>query len=655
MGYIQFDKSKLINLEYSLDREIIRSNRAGSYASMTIVGCNTRKYHGLLVCPLKQFGGEKHVLLSSLDATIVEEDKEFNLGIHKYEGDNFVPKGHKYVRDFEAETIARTTYRVGSVVLIRESLLVQSEQQILLRFTLDESAGPIKVRFRPFLAFRNAHTLSKSNLYADTRYKNTSNGIVIRLYKEYPDLYMQWSRKPEYVHVPDWYYNIEYLQEMNRGYPYKEDLFVPGYFELGMKQGESIIFSASTKEATGAGLKKMFDAELSNRIPRSSFYNSLVNSAQQFIVKKDGKAEIIAGFPWFGTWGRDTFIALPGLTIAIRDRDSFLAVADTMVRKLKNGLFPNMGSDDNPAFNSVDAPLWFIWALQQFHIYDPDFDIWEKYGKYIKHILDNFRKGTMFNIHMMDNGLIYAGEDFKALTWMDAVVNGTPVTPRVGCPVEISALWYNGICFALKLAEASGDLKFTREWKDIPALIEESFNPTFWNEEMAYLADCVKDGVQDLAVRPNQVIAAAMIYSPLDNEKKKSILDVVEGELLTPRGLRTLSPKNHLYKGVYEGKQEIRDEAYHQGTVWPWLLEHFCEAFLQIHNNSGLSLVKRIYNGFEEEMNVNGIGSISEIYDGDPPHSGKGAISQAWSVAALLRIRRMIKNYSTNLSEPAKS
>lgn len=648
MSYIQFDKNQLINLEYSLEKEIIRSNRAGSYASLTIIGCNTRKYHGLLVSPLDQFGGEKHVLLSSIDETIVEKDKEFNLGVRKYEGDNILPKGHKYVRDFEVETIARTTFRVGSIVLIKESLLVELEQQILIKYTLVESQGSIKIRLKPFLAFRNAHTLSKSNLYANTKVRKVSSGVASRLYEGYPELFMQFSKQPDYVHVPDWYYNIEYMKEMERGYAYKEDLFVPGYFELTMKAGESIIFSASTKEAATASLKRKYTNEISKCTPRSSFYNCLVNSAQQFIIKKDRKTEVIAGFPWFGTWGRDTFIALPGLTIAIRDRASFLAVVDTMVKKLEHGLFPNMGSDENPAFNSVDAPLWFIWALQQFQIYDPDYDIWKKYGRYIKHILTHFRDGTLFNIHMQENGLIYAGTEFKALTWMDAIVYDTPVTQRDGNPVEISALWYNGIRFALELAEKAGDKKFTGDWKEIPGRIEESFVPAFWYDERGYLADCLKDGKQDISVRPNQVIAAAMLYSPLNGEMKKSILDVVEKELLTPRGLRTLSPKNPAYVGVYAGNQESRDEAYHQGTVWPWLLEHFCEAYLQIHKQSGLSMVKKIYDGFEEEMNRNGIGSISEIYDGDPPHSGRGAISQAWSVAALLRIRRMIKNYSTS-------
>ena len=646
MSYLQFDKNKLVNLEYSLSKEIIRSNRAGSYASLTIIGCNTRKYHGLLICPIDQMDGEKHVLLSSLDETIIEKGKEFNLGIHKYEGDHYNPKGHKYVIDFEAEIVAKTTYGVGSVVLVKENLLVEKEQQMLLRYTLQEAQDPIKIRFRPFLAFRNHHALSKANLYVNTKVRHVQNGVMSRLYEGYPGLYMQFSKKPEFVHFPDWYYNIEYMKEMERGYDYKEDLFVPGYFELSMKKGDIIIFSAATKESSTATYKKKFIAELAKRLPRTGYYNCLVNSAQQFIVHRINKTEVIAGFPWFDTWGRDTFIALPGLTVAIRNPDSFMAVMDTMVKRLKNGLFPNTGSEKDPAYNSIDASLWFIWALQQLKDYDPAIDVWEKYGVYIKSILKYYREGTLFNIIMHDNGLIYGGVEGKALTWMDAVVNGVPVTPRVGYPVEINALWYNAIMFSLELAGNAGDNNFIREWKDIPERTMSSFINLFWDQEKGYLADYVHDDFRDMSVRPNQVIAAAMTYSPLTTEMKKSILDVVESELLTPRGLRTLTPKNLNYKGVYEGNQEQRDLAYHQGTAWPWLLEHFCKAYLDIHKLSGLALVKRTYQGFEEEMSVHGIGSVSEIYNGDPPHRGRGAISQAWSVAALLRIRRMIKNLS---------
>lgn len=643
MTYLQFDKNKLINLEYSLDKEIIRSNRAGSYASLTIIGCNTRKYHGLLVCPLEQFDGEKHVLLSSLDETIIEKDKEFNLGIHKYEGDNYVPRGHKYVRDFEAETVARTTYRVGSVVLLKESLLVEKEQQILLKYTLIEAQSRIRIRFRPFLAFRNHHALSKANLYANTKVRKITNGVMSRLYEGYPGLCMQLSVKPEFVHVPDWYYGIEYMREMERGYDYKEDLFVPGYFEVAMRKGQSIVFSAATRENDPSSLKKRYNSELVKRIPRTSFYNCLANSAQQFIVRKEKKTEVIAGFHWFGTWGRDTFIALPGLTLELEDNRTFLAVMDTMVKKLRDGLFPNTGTDANPAYNSADAPLFFIWALQQYHRADPEFDLWKKYGRSVKEILTRYRTGTMHGIRMQENGLITAGGQGEALTWMDAVVRGEPVTPRSGSPVEVNALWYNALLFSQEIAKKAGDERFLKDWQGVADLAGPSFVDAFWDPEKGYLADCVRDGERDFSVRPNQVIAASMFYTPLTREMIKSVLDVAENELLTPMGLRSLSPKNINYRGVYAGNQEERDQAYHQGTVWPWLLQHFCEAYLKIHRNSGPGFVRKIYEGFKEVMNQHGIGSVSEIYDGDPPHDAKGAISQAWSVAALMRIKGFLK------------
>lgn len=649
MTYIAFDKSQLINLEYSLSREILRTNRAGSFASTTIIGCNTRKYHGLLICPLEQFGGENHVLLSDLDETVIEKNKAFNLGIHKYEGDNYSPRGHKYVRDFEAETISRTTFRVGEVVLVKESLLVEHQQQILIQYHLQESEVPITLRLKPFLVFRNAHALSKANDYADTGFQQEDNGISCCLYEGYPRLYMQISKKPLFVSDPDWYYNVEYIMEMERGYDYKEDLFNPGYFELKMKPGDTVVFSASTIKSNPHNLKAKFTSDLGKRVPRTSYYNSLVNAAQQFIVRKENRTEIIAGYPWFGTWGRDTFISLPGLTLSLNDPQSFKAVVDTIVKRMQGGLFPNMGGNEAPAFNSVDAPLWFFWALQQYNHFEKAAKIWKLYGSPMKNIIQGFRDGLPFNIRMQENGLIYAGEEGKALTWMDAVVHDGPVTPRIGMPVEINALWYNALEFALKLAGEAGDKQFVREWESWPEKIKGSFIQTFWEEERGYLADVVRDAEKDWSVRPNMVIATALEYSPLTGEMKKQILDVAESELLTPRGLRTLSPKNPAYRGIYEGDQENRDRSYHQGLVWPWLLEHFCEGYLKLHKRSGLNRVKELYQGFEEEISNHGVGTISEIYDGDPPHRARGAISQAWSVAALLRIHDRIEEYSKEL------
>lgn len=649
MGYLKFDTNQLINLEYSLNREILRTNRAGSYACTTIIGCNTRKYHGLLICPVEKFNDERFVFLSSLDETVIQHESEFNLGIHKFQGESYFPKGHKYVQSFEADVVATTTFRVGGVILKKETVLIDKEEQILIRYTLEEAHSPTKLRFKPFLAFRNIHELTHANMDANTRVTKVESGIKSKLYHGFPSLYMQFSKEAEFVQMPDWYYNIEYLKEFERGYDYKEDLFVPGYFETSIKKGESIIFSASLKEVEIKTLKKIFNDAISNRHSRDTFRDCLINAAQQFFVRRNKKNEIIAGYPWFGTWGRDTFISLPGLTLALDDTQSFTEVVDSMLSRMKGGLFPNMGNEKAPAFNSVDAPLWFFWAIQQYKNYTNSSlsSLWEKYGKAMKEILEGYRTGTSFNIKMQENGLIYAGAPGKALTWMDAVVHGKPVTPRIGMPVEINALWYNAVAFCLDLATHANDKKFISQWKEYPALIKTSFIQTFWDESKGYLADVVDTSGADFSVRPNMVIATALDYDLLTPEMSKSILDIVQNELLTPKGLRTLSPKNINYKGIYEGSQEQRDEAYHQGTVWPWLLEPYSRGYLNLHKQSGISHIKKILEGFEEEMTIHGVGTISEIYNGDPPHHPKGAISQAWSVAALLQMFKMLEKYNT--------
>lgn len=643
MGYLEFDKNQLINLEYSLSREVIRSNRAGSYSSTTIVGCNTRKYHGLLVAPCSRHNNEKYVLLSAFDVCVRQHDQDFNLGIHKYQGDLYIPRGHKYLSKFEAETVVTRTYRVGGVILEEENILLENKEQILIKYTLVDAHSDTFLKFRPFLAFRKIHELTKENMYANTRVQFVKNGIFSRLYDSLPGLYMQFNKPVTFVPTPDWYRNIEYLEEQKRGYDFKEDLFVPGFFECTIKKGESIIFSASTSEIDNpVTLKTAYTKEKKKRLPRNNFINCLKVAAEQFIIKTEEKTEIIAGFPWFGTWGRDTFISLPGLTLSTGKIETAKKIIDTMLKRMKGGLFPNMGSDDDPAFNSVDAPLWFFWALQQYSKYDTSIDIWKEYGKNIALILDSYRNGTLYNIRMLDNGLIWAGEEGKALTWMDAVIASGPVTPRIGLAVEINGLWYNAVCMSLAWAEKAGDRKFIREWKALPDKIAQSFIEIFWDEKRKYLADYVNDDFRDFSVTPNQIISAALDYTPLDKEKIQHILLVVEKELLTPKGLRTLSPKNIRYIGIYEGSQEERDVAYHQGTVWPWLLEFFVKAYLFIHKKSGLTMAKQIFKGFEEDMTSAGIGTISEIYDGDPPHTPRGAISQAWSVAALLRINEMI-------------
>lgn len=650
MSYIKFEKSQVVNLEFSLGREIIRTNRAGSYSSTTIVGCNTRKYHGLLICPVDNFGGERYVLLSSLDVTVLQHDKSFNTGIRKFKGEYFSPKGHKYIEELEMETIPSRIYRVGNVRLKHERLLVHYEEQYLARFTILESPEPMKLQIRPFLAFRNIHELTHSNLAANTRVEYIDSGIKSRMYDGFPELFMQFSTKAEFIPVPDWYLGVEYLEEQKRGYDYSEDLFTPGFFELDAKEGDVIVFSASTKEEKPSGFKSKFTKTVSGKVPRNSYFNCLRNAAQQFIEKRHGKTYIIAGYHWFGSWGRDTFIALPGLAQARRNSlELYREVLDTQVERMKDGLFPNMGVADNPAFNSVDAPLWFFWAVQQY-LERGGNDAWIRYGSALKSVINAYRNGTTFNIHMRDNGLIYADAPGKGLTWMDAVVANVPVTQRRGYAVEINALWYNAVCLVLEQARLHKDRKFIREYENLPDLINNSFHEVFYNQQRSYPADYVNDDEgRNFFVRPNMVIAVSLPYSMLDKDEMKRILDVADKELVTPRGLRTLSPGNPLYKGSYRGNQEDRDNAYHNGTVWPWLFGPFCEGWLRVYGKQGVQKVKKLIFGLEEVMSEHGVSTISEIYDGDPPHAPNGAISQAWSIAEILRIIDLLENNYSNL------
>ncbi|HZL10996.1 MAG TPA: amylo-alpha-1,6-glucosidase [Prolixibacteraceae bacterium] len=645
MNYLKFDKNQLVNLEYSLQREILRSNRAGSYTSTSLSGCNTRKYHGLLICPLDELEGEKHVLLSSLDETIVQHESSFNLGIHKYEGDHYEPKGHKYILDFDAKITPKTTYRVGGVVLSKEQILVEKEQQLLIRYTLEDAHSPTILRFRPFLAFRSIHRLSKANLFVNTRYTEIGNGIKVKLYDGYPFLNMQFSKEVEFIPAPDWNYGIEYLKEQDRGYDFKEDLFVPGYFELSIKKGESIIFSASTNESISGTFKQKFTREVKKRIPRDSFVGSLSNAAQQFFVRKEHQTNIIAGFPWYGRITRQSFIALPGLTLDLNDEESFEKVIATLLKSLNNGLFLKFPGSPGSSYDSIDAPLWFFWTIQQYYRQTKNSGkIWKKYGLEMKSILSAYKNGTDFNIRMLGNGLISGKTEQVALTWMDSYLNGNPVLQRGGMPVEVNALWYNALCLSLELAEAENDQEFLAEWKDLPALVARSFVDLYWSEERQYLADCIDGENKDWSIRPNMVIAAALEFTPLDREKQKAVLSTVKQELLTPRGLRTLSPGDPHYKGVCEGNIQERELSIHQGTAWPWLISFFVEGYLKIHRRGGMSFVKKIIEGFEEEMTENCIGTIPEMYNGNPPHKGKGATSQAWSVAALIHANKLFEN-----------
>lgn len=642
MSFLSFDQNELINLSYSLNREILSTNRAGGYFSSSIVLCNTRKYHGLMVLPLDNFEGKDHVLLSSVHETVIQHGKEFNLGIQRFPG-IYNPRGHKYIVDFEYDPTPKITYRVGGVILEKELLFVHNEEQFMIRYTLKEAKSPTKLRIKPFLAFRDVHSLSKSNLFANKQYKPTSNGVKYKLYQNFPYLHMQLNKANEFVAVPDWYYNIEYKEEIARGYEGHEDLFVPGFFEISIKKDESIIFSASTTEQNPRSLMRKYNTEILRRPKKDSMEACLQNSAYQFFVNRGKKTEIIAGFPWLESRARDTFIALPGLSLFSDDHKLFKEMLDATIKELKGVSLAIRSTDPSSIFSAADTPLWFFWTVQMYAKTQPANDgVWEAYGTKMKKILSAYRNGDLpFNIRVHDNGLIWVDEKAIPMTWMNASINGIPVTPRAGYQVETNALWYNAIRFTLELAKEHNNHKFVNEWEPFAQLVANSFNQTFWYEPKQYLADYVDQEGQNIYVRPNQLFAASLPFSPLTNEMKKGVLDVIYRELFTPKGIRTLSPKNIHYIGSYEGNVAERDKAYYQGSAWPWLLGHFVEANYKLHGKSFNTIAEDILNSFAEEMLSHGIGSIAEVYDGDPPQQPNGCISQAWSVAELFRIKRM--------------
>lgn len=643
MSYLRFEKAVMTNLEESLRRELLRTNRSGAYSCSTIVDCNTRKYHGLLVVPVPEINDDNHVLLSSLDVTVIQHGAEFNLGLHKYQGNNYSPKGHKYIREFDCDKVPTTLYRVGGVLLKKEVVFQHYEDRILIRYTLVDAHSATTLRFRPFLAFRSVRAFTHENTTASRDYQAVTNGIKTCMYAGYPDLYMQFSKKNEFVFQPDWYRGIEYPKEQERGYDSNEDLYVPGYFEMPIKKGESIVFAASISPSKATELKKLFDNEVDLRAPRDNFFHCLVNAAHQFHNREnEDDRYILAGYPWFKCRARDTFISLPGLTLAIDEQDYFELVMKTAERGLREFMEGKPLTVKIYEMEQPDVLLWAIWAIQQYAKNAGKEKCREMYGKLVEDIMEYILAGKHPNLRLDDNGLLYSNGRDKAVTWMNSTANGRPVVPRTGYIVEFNALWYNALRFCASLAADEGKAEAMEKRAEV---CKESFVNTFLNE-YGYLLDYVDGNMMDWSVRPNMIFACAFDYSPLNQDQKKSVLDVCTRELLTPKGLRSLSPKSGGYNPMYVGPQTQRDYAYHQGTAWPWLGGFYMEACLKLYKRTRLSFIERHMVGFEDEMNYHALGTIPELFDGNPPFHGRGAMSFAMNVAEILRSLKLLEKYT---------
>ena len=586
------------------------------------------------------------MLLSSLDCTVIQHGAEFNLGLHKYQGNNFSPNGHKYIREFDATKVPTTTYRVGGVILKKEVIFQHYEDRILIRYTLEDAHSATTLRFRPFLAFRSVRQFTHENMTASREYTQVDNGIKTCMYAGYPDLYMQFSKKNEFIFQPDWYRGVEYPKEQERGYASNEDLYVPGYFEMSIKKGESIIFSGSTSQIKTSTLKKLFDEEVDERVPRDNFYHCLVTAAHQFHKReKNDDRYLLAGYPWFKCRARDTFIAMPGLTLAIGERDYFELVMKTAEKGLREFMSNKPLSVKIYEMEQPDVPLWAIWAIQQY-VKEVGIDEgYKKYGKLASDIVDYILKGKHPNLRLDANGLLYSNGRDRAVTWMNSTANGKPVVPRSGYIVEFNALWYNALKFCAAMKTEQGKAKDAEALEKRAQLAKASFVETFVNE-YGYLLDYVDGNMMDWSVRPNMIFAVALDYSPLSQDQMKSVVDICTRELLTPKGLRSLSPKSGGYNPIYVGPQTQRDYAYHQGTAWPWLGGFYMEACLKLYKRSRLSFIERQLVGYEDEMDYHAIGTISELFDGNPPFSGRGAMSFAMNVAEILRTLRLMEKYS---------
>ena len=639
---LKFDKRELGNLEYSLNREVLATDRLGGYMSSTIIGCNTRKYHGLMVAPIDQ-SDRTYVLLSSLDETIVQHDQSFNLALHRYEG-TYEPRGHKYITDFEYTPTPTLTYRVGGVILHKELLWIHKRTQLMIRYTLVDAHSETTLRLRPLLAFRDKHALSKANMEADGRAYTIPYGVKCRLYNGFPWLHMQLNKEEsEFIAAPDWYYNFEYTKELARGYEGHEDLLTPGYFEFKIKKGESVIFSAATDLlATPDTITEVYETSLARRTHKIDLLSCLQHSARQFVVRRpNNRTEVIAGYPWFRPFMEDTFMSLPGLTLSQGHKEDCIDVLDTAVADMAaSGLL-----DGNITPQTVDAPLWFYFALQQLEGHITQKELWAKYGPAMKSILEAYRRGFNNEICMHDNGLIWASAE-RPLTWMGTMIDGQPLTPRRGYAVEAQALWYNAVQYTLAVAKKQGDKAFVKEWQELPERIKTSFNEKFWLEEEGYLADYVNYDEVNKFIRSNMAVAVGLDYKLLSEEQRVRVLQTINEHLLTPRGLRTLSPRNLLYKSNYNEDQRSQDLASRNGSAWVWPLMFYVKACFDLGGENYVADATRILEAFDEELQTKCVGSISERFEGDPPYNPRGSVSHASSVGGLLYINSLIEKYS---------
>jgi len=649
---IQFERETWSDLEAALRREWLETNGLGCFASSTIVGLNTRRYHGLLVAATKPPAG-RLVLLSKLEETLWIDGRRFELSANRYPG-VIHPQGFHYLKQFRLDPFPVFTYEVEGIEMEKSVFMIHGENSAVIHYEVRKNTRPevpknLRLEIRPLIAFRDYHGTTHENDAINSAVQERSGLATVTPYQRLPSLHLA-HNAIELRKTGDWYRNFEYDAERERGLDFSEDLFNPFVlsFDLRLRRQASIIASTEQRDVTHAVEYRR--AEITRRRKalvaspiEDSFAHSLAAASDQYLVSRGDEKTVIAGYHWFSDWGRDTMIALPGLTLLTGRYDVARSILRTFAKHVDQGMLPNRFPDagETPEYNTVDAALWFFEAARAYLAYTSDLEfVRDELYPVFADIISWHARGTRYGIKADSSGLLASGELGDQLTWMDAKVGDWVVTPRRGKPVEIQALWYNALCIMEDLANRFGNEAAQKRYRHMATVARWSFNRLFWNEKLGCLYDVVNGGPPDPSIRPNQIFAVSLHHSMLPQDRARSVAAKVEEHLLTPFGLRTLAPSDPQYRGHYTGGPKERDGAYHQGTVWSWLLGPFITAYIKV--NGGSEEARRRAQAWlsplESHLAEAGLGHISEIFEGDTPHRPCGCIAQAWSVAEILRV-----------------
>ncbi len=645
---IELDQKSCRDLDTALSREWLETNGIGGFSSSTVLGLNTRRYHGLLTAATKPPVG-RLVLLSKLEETLMIDGRRYELSSNQYPG-VIHPQGFNYLTGFRLDPFPIFTYEVEGVVLEKTVFMVQGENTTVLQYQIAglATSPDVRLEIRPLIAFRDYHSTTHENGALNSHVETEHGRTTLRPYFDLPALYL--AHGPAEVDSNgDWYRNFQYAIEQERGLDFAEDLFSPCVFTFDLNARNSVSIIASTQPHEANQAETYREAEIQRRLTVEKQANGtydlvtvLARAADQFIVARERGETVIAGYHWFADWGRDTMIALPGLSLANGRWNIAKDVLAEFAGHVDQGMLPNRFPDagEAPEYNTVDATLWFFEAVRSFLDCTGDYEFVETHlYPVLKDIISWHSKGARYRIHVDEDGLLFAGEPGVQLTWMDAKVGDWVVTPRHGKPVEIQALWYNALRIMEALARKFKESNAEQKYDAMADQARASFNEVFWNDELGCLYDVVNGENLDASIRPNQVIAISLANTMLSQKRAASVLRVVERELLTARGLRTLSPSDPNYIGRYEGGPSSRDGAYHQGTVWPWLMGPYISAYMKTFGEkAGREFAATWLRNFKDHLQEACLGQVSEIFDGDAPHAPRGCIAQAWSVAELLRV-----------------